>query len=562
MTNDAFTSEMETEQNNFPDNMISSVETIKLEDNSSVHNQDASELNRSSNENSGWKKVDIGQTEFELEEVINNSTEDSDVPKSSEIKSLPKASPPQMDHSKLNEISSVDDIKHMCVERREPNGTTYFVEVDLVQTTENDMKNEEVLQNGENIDESAEELEKNIVERVLSQTDIEMRPTSEPKLIILAVSPEFEDSDSEEEEEKEVRVIVHASNEQSSIYEQSDSTSFQSSIPSESLMTPIDSSIPYESTTPFESTTPTASSVPYEHSTSFELLTPSQTRTSPGVIRPVGASENSKQSPNFQIGVYEALPRQKLLYENDKERMAFKMRLENLFGQNDETASLNRAKSNFSSPITPHSQRLSTLHHSISAPESLLNETITNAPVKVVPSKIPIPPAFNQELYDTVALRNRKAFSSASNVIDVNGTTNDHVPVESVNKKGNLSRTKAHENLAELMAENDAPPAEVVLREASTSAPNIKQKLEEIFSKGRTTTQLDESVDLEANRNSNNENMRRSKRLEPFDTVRKQKMLFSDVLKSIGPDIHSNLHPIHTTAAIDIQQTQRRESLD
>ncbi|XP_055301854.1 uncharacterized protein LOC129568229 [Sitodiplosis mosellana] len=525
VTNDAFTSEMEINQNNFANAMTISNETIKLNDNSSIQSQDATILNRSPNEippkKADVKTFETDSVEFELEEVTKSPIEEFDVNRT-EIKAIPKTSPPQIDHSKLNEISSVDDIKHMCVERREPNGTAYFVEVDLVQSgMENEMKNCEVTAKDiENIGENTEELEKNIVERVFNQNDIELWPKPEPKLIILSAASEFENSETEEEE-KEVRAIVHASNEHSSPFELLDSTSIESSIP-------------------------------FKHSSSFECLTPNKMVTSPGVIRPIGVYEKPRRSPNFQIGVYEALPRQKLLYENDKDRLAFKMRLENLFGQSDEIAATpNRAKSNFSSPIQPHSMRLSTLNHSISAPESLHDETVSNGlPPKEVPSKIPIPPAFNQELYDTVGRRNRKAFPSAFDVIDVDGTIKDRMPFESVNKKANLSRTKAHDNLTELGGvENNAPP-------------NIKQKLEEIFSKGLAATQLDVPVDFEANRNGNNENIRRSKRLEPFDTVRKQKMLFSDVLKSIGPDIHSNLHPTHTTAAIDIQETQRRESLD
>lgn len=87
----------------------------------------------------------------------------------------------------------------------------------------------------------------------------------------------------------------------------------------------------------------------------------------------------------------------------------------------------------------------------------------------------------------------------------------------------------------------------------------IQQKLEQILSKGRTTTMVD-PLDLQRN---SNENIRRNKPHEPFDTVRRQKMLFSNVLKSIGPDIHANLHQTHGVAADDIKETtERRDSLD
>lgn len=533
VTNEAFTTEVGIIH--VFDDMTTSNENIKLEDQFSIRVQNATILSDSTTKISP-KIDDITTNETERVEFVLEQVTKSPIQKFNllEVKALPKTIPSQMDHSKLNEISSVDDIKHTCVERHEPNGTVYFVEVDLIQgATKNEMINDEVntAEFEESIDKSTEELERSIVERVLGQSDdTDLRPKSEPNLVILSVPSECENSDTEEEE-KEVRAIVHASNELSTTSELSDSTSIESSIT-------------------FERSLPSI----------IEFPPLSERKTSPGVIRPIDVSEKSpysRQSPNFQIGIYEAFPRQKLLYENDKDRLAFKMRLENLFSQSGETTdTLNRTKSIQPSPTQPHFTRLSALNHSISAPDSLTDETISNKPpsFEEVSLEILIPPPapeFNQELFNTVGRRNRKAFSSASasDVIDIDDTIKDCVPPESVNKKAHLSRTKAHENLAQIDVENNEPP-------------NIKQKLEEIFSKGRAATQLDEPVDFEASRNSNNENIRRSKRLEPFDTVRKQKMLFSDVLKSIGPDIHSNLHPTRTTAAIDIQETQRRESLD
>lgn len=411
---------------------------------------------------------------------------------------LPQKS--NLDRSKLNEISFVDDIKHICVERREPNGTAYFVEMDLVKnppdpSTESPEESVDV-----NEVDCSDGLEKNMMERVLKQTNIEFRPEPLP-VVVPAVSAAPADSvgslhseDSECEEEREVRAIVHAPNE-----------------------------------------------VP---------------PTVPGVIRPTdpsGKRPYAKRSPNFHIGVYEAIPKQKLLYDNDKHRQEFKMRLENLFNQNEGGYVQNRAKSNFNSPVARHSHRLSMdsqrLNHSISAPESLeisSDEIVSrNRSTEANPSKIPIPPVFNQQVYDTIGRRYGKPFASVSDMSITsdmsNGTTNDRTPPE-LTKKGNLSRTKAHENLTELNEHDEV---------------GIKQKLEHILSKGRKMQA--NTTDLESN---TNENIRRSKPFQPFDTVRKQKMLFSDVLKSIGPDIHANLHPTQTNAAIDIQQTQRRESLD
>lgn len=510
--------------------VTNSVQSLKL-DNTKVNNQDATILNHQPN------YTVPKANELSVSERENVVIEMEEVTKAEEYKASPyvaftdvtSQTPPEavvprkpleyLDLSKLNEIASVEDIRHLCVERREPNGTAYFVEVAPIQSpTKKEVKEDELMTKSADCSPEIDNeiLAKNIVNRVLHQSDTELerRPNPEPlSLFVFPVPGEFDDYESEEEE-KEVRAIVHATNERTSPFPQSMSRGT-----SPSVIRTIDS--------------------------------PAVIRrnNSPGVIRPIDSPErqtNSLRAPNFQIGMYEALPKQKLLYDNDTERVAFKRRLESLFSQNDEPASLS-AKSNFNSPIVPHSLRVKTLNHSKSAPESLLDEVIVNdtAPSRAE-SDVPIPPAFNQELYDTVALRNkRKAFSSVSDVIDINSTINDQQPSESVNKTGHLSRTKAHENLTELATDSDDVPA-------------IKRKLEEIFSKGQIRP--NETMDLDTQ--NNNENIRRSKRLEPFDTVRKQKMLFSDVLKSIGPDIHANLHPTNTTAAIDIQEAQRRESLD
>lgn len=505
---------LEPEESSMSHNKSSftSVENVQIEySDSPPSNQTSPNVAKvQSKDHTNWKRVDL-----ELQPVVKSSPEE--IEKSSEetdtaetpldtIVVVEQRPPPKahLDQSKLNEISSVDDVKHTCVERREPNGTTYFVEVDMVPngvpaTSEPLNQNADVNQSyqpTEFMNGFTQEMEKSMMESVLNQSDVEFKPDPKPP-IERAATPVSEDSQSEDE--LEVRAIVHA---------------------------------------------------PNGHFSPFG--TPP---TTPGVIRPidpVGRRAQTLRLPNFQIGIYEAIPKQKLLFENDKNRRAFKRQLEHLFSRNDETLP-NRTKSNFNSPISKRMTFDSKhLNHSISAPESLdipLDEITSKQPsIDVMASKIPQPPAFNQHIYDTIGRRNRKVLSVASDVIDIDSPASvSHVPPEPVAvmmvKKGNLSRTKAHENLTEL--DND-------------EVPNIKQKLESIFSRGQTT-QVTNVAELDDNQN---QNIRWSKRMEPFDTVRMQKQRFNNVLKSIGPDNHANLHPTQTTAAIDIHEMQRRESLN
>lgn len=538
----------ETELNEGKSFSDASIEMTKSE--SSLNNAIVLNQNEIIPQHAEMRTFETESVEFELEEVAKRPIQEFESMEIfTGIKVLQRANSLQMDQLKLNDITSVDDIKDICVERHEPNGNAYFVEVNSIADSAGnemnkfvqfDLNQSDSSQCDETSEVDKEEIEKNTVERVLNQSDVELNPKSKPEPVILTVP-------SESIEEKKVHAIVHATNEHQTQFEDASENSTPNSVieqnsPKFELLTPIESKTVQQK--PNEHSTPT------EHSTLTTYSIQNEIVTHPVVMRSIKSGEKHAQSPNFKIGVYEALPKQKLLYENDKERLAFKMRLENLFGQNEETIVKNRAKSNFNSPTTPHSMCLRSWRHSLSAPESLHIEL--NEPV--IQAKVPIPPAFNQELYSTIGRRNRKVLSSTSDVIEVNGSENNRMPTESVGQAVKLSRTKAHENLTELNDENDI-------------ATNIKQKLEEIFSKGRKMQQQqqqkhndddDETMDMPANRNNN----RRSKRFEPFDTVRKQKILFSDVLKSIGPDIHVNLHSTHTAASNDKHKAEHRESLD
>lgn len=522
---------------------------------------------------------DSPRESIEMEVIVKSASEEK-----SKTMTVAEYKPPfrgyNLDHSKLNEIASVEDVRHTIIERREPNGTTYFVEVDAIVVSEThattvngslDSSDDTTSTAANQLDQSYElsesekiELERNIMERVLNQTDIEPLPPTivsvtpnaaaaeAAAVVAITVTDDYASDDSSMEEGREVRAIVHASN-----------SRFNSP-----MYTP-----------PPTPSTPPPSLKHKAHP--FEKQPPSP-----------------QQTPNFRIGTYESTPTHKLLYENDQSRRAFKSRLEHLFSQSEETRSLKSAQN--LSPVSRYSQRLlpfnAKLNHSMSAPESLVDSSVdeldelnheslpstatTTAMHKekeaavngTSPSEIPLPPVFNQQLYDTIGRRNRKAFASTGDVIDIDGNDTKSKSAPNTLQKFSLPRVTVHENLTRLNSRADVRGENAAADnvdgddddESEDEIPNmaaIRQKLEQIFSKGRTI-QADVD-DLELNQN---ENVRRSKRRELFDTVRMQKMRFSSVLKSIesiGPDVHANLHPTHTPAAEDIKQQEikRRESL-
>lgn len=520
----------------------------------------------------------IDSDSIEMKSIVKSSHEENDSKPKNVTENKPSQKNYHLDHSKLNEISSVDDVRHTIIECREPNGTTYFVEADPTVEAEhksNGIVNGSLDSNAStddtnHLDQSYEltelqkiELEMNILERVLNRTDIELTPKQVPAIVstnnVSAIATNApsdddfisDDDSSVDEDEREVRVIVHASNSRSN--------------------SPIYTPPP----TPI-SPRPTPI-VQHKHHT-FEKHSP------------------AGRTPNFRIGTYESTPKHKLLYENDQSRRAFKVHLENLFSQYDES---NRSpyvtKLRHAERLTPYNTRL---NHSLSAPESLVvsmadelaetkselmtmslsptTTTTTTIANDCSPSEIPPPPMFNQQLYDTIGRRNRKVFALTDEVIDIDGgDLREHHASKSAPQtlqKSKLQRAKAHENLAQLDSEftddnydtdNDSHTNDNDSNDDDDEPLNvssIREKLEQIFSRGRTT-QAD-VIDLELNQN---ENVRQSKRHELFDTVRMQKMRFSSVLKtieSIGPDLHANLHPTNTTAANDIQQeVERREAM-
>lgn len=486
--------------------------------------------------------------------------------------------PPQkgcyLDNSKLDEIASIEDVRHTIIECREPNGTTYFVEASTTAATEADRPNvgsdDTTITTAAAANPSAQlyelseldkiELERNMLERVLNQIDIHVDRQQSPAIdsesppavvaAAVATSDDFISDDYSIEDEREVRAIVHATN-----------SYFNS---------PMYTPPPTPITPP--SPPPTPPPKP-------KLFAESKQHTVP--------------TPNFRIETYETMPAHKLLYENDQSRREFKLRLESLFKQNDESRA---PATRFISPVLRHKQRISPhnvhLNHSMSAPESLVIASATDAddddiaestekhsvplslPTPLIllpppigtssPSKIPSAPVFNQQLYDTIGRRNRPSLTVASgdriDIDDSNTKKHTSKSAPQTLQKSSLQRAKAHENLAQLDNDGTSNNGDSSKNDEIPNIAAIRKKLENIFSKGRTA-QAD-VTDLELNQN---ENVRHSKRHELIDTVRMQKMRFNSVLKSIesiGSDVHANLHPTNTAAANDIQQEiKRRESM-
>lgn len=430
--------------------------------------------------------------------------------------------------NKYDEISNADDIRKMCIEKREPNGNTYFIEIKSPLNTYH-----ETASNTSSSSTSDKRNEKLSMVNVVNTNDIEFQNESEPQqhpsVHDVHDVHSFDKSDSEDEQI--VKAVVHVSVE----------TIQQNEIDSNDVKT--------------------ITIQPQMNKMSMEI-------TKPGVIKAIKPIDTQRK-PNFRIGAYEAIPKQKLLFEKDEKRAAFKMRLENLFGQN-ESQTLNRTNSR------------PTMAHANSAPNSLilLNSNddsmiatgqqcqsklpLDNYDAAIGPSKIPIPPIFNQQLFDTVGRRNRNityqtALSTPNSVHEIDIDVLPMLPA----KKPSLSRSHAHENLT-IIGQNGNNNVDSIDDDGDNLGSDaLKQKLEEIFSRARTQNNNDDENNVANDTLDQNDGivLRKIKPIEPFDTVKRQKLIFSNVLKAIRPDSSTNLRRTSSITSTDIKSIQPTDSI-
>lgn len=422
--------------------------------------------------------------------------------------------------NKYNEISNADDIREMCIEKREPNGNTYFIEI---KSSLNIVSNSTLCSTNDKKNEQPN------MENVLNANDIIecIQCESEPQhSSVHDRNSEFDESDSEDEQI--VKAVVHVSNETIK--------------PNEILSNDMK----------------TITIQPQMNEISME-----KTKT-PDIIKAMKPID-IRRKPNFRIGAYEAIPKQKLLFENDEKRVAFKMHLEHLFGQN-ESKTLNR--------INNPSSMAHAIRFTNSAPDSLILLNLNDDSMKATnqlcqstlpldnndaafgPSKIPIPPIFNQQLYDTIGRRNKNITCETS--LSTPSSTHD-IDIEVLPmpmKKPTLSRSRAHENLT-IIGQNGNNNVNSVDDCNDLGSEAIKQKLEEIFSRGRAQNINDDKNGASDTVDQNDSIiLRKSKPIEPFDTVKRQKLIFGNVLKSIRSDSLTKLRRTSSITSTEFQPTE------
>lgn len=536
------------------------------------------------------------------------------------------------DSAKFDEIASAEEIRDVCVERREPNGTIYFVEVDKVKSHDNlSIGDKKPLVNGYFAEQAEHERalyqnDANLLQRNESQLDIPL------SISIPVVDYNTDEGEQAEEEENEIKAIVHASNEFEHKIEQDTSLKIsveevmdvnvdkhqesetnispeinEAEVIEEILMIAVEKASERKLETTSndkeekaiendlnksqenvfvgnslivngnENENETENKTEKETGTTVTNVSPVPITKDDLVITSENDDEKSDTNGNSNkitvevsalSDIRKPFVNQQFIF-NDSGKAAFKERLERLLSQPGEAQSLRISQS------SPTSNRQLPLSLVNSAPESM---TIVEAPPTPLNSpavdisnnandnnSIPPPPIFNQLLYDTIG-RHTKYRRQAKSVIEVNQNDDKagaerlqtrlslHATNESPSEM-NLKRSDEIENLSTLVDSQES----VVDNSSLPSMKSIRHRLEELF-KQPSLPQPNGIIQIDENNNLDGEkrvSVQRKKPIEPFDTVRKQKLIFSNVLKSIEADIFTNLHHTNSKASADIENLRR-----
>lgn len=412
----------------------------------------------------------------------------------------------------FDDIEFADDVKMCCIEKREPNGKVYFIEMDLP-ATQSPQSTSSASSDRENKTDSFGEdvIIREMVDKVLLQSDrdehehrvvaaVERRATP-PRSGDGALS---EDDSEAEDAEIETRAIVHTINDVKDV----DMPAAEAAVKPEGEVT----------------AEPIVTTDKKQFFTFGVYRTPSSSRI--------------EKSPSNSVG-------------HSKE---FKDRLTRLLGQ-------------FSvEPIrapSPFERK-----RSISIPANINEASMADGrrpSLKLLATDggsndgIPAAPKFDQLMYNTVGRRMR----TQHNQIQVPATA---MSIENefaksfdrlTNSSSHMHRSKKSDDLMKLF------DFETEASEEEASVSSIRERLNEIYSRGRPPiatfteeTANDESTD---SRRNSEEGIRLRMPLKPYDTVHKQKQLFSDVLKSINPEVRNSLHRTESIASADVQAATHKD---
>lgn len=401
----------------------------------------------------------------------------------------------------FDDIELADDVKMCCIEKREPNGKVYFIEIDLNESPPNQTNATATIDcERKNNSFGDDVIIQEMVDKVLFKSD-RGDQLHESTAVDRKVLPARTENDAVSEDETEIedaeietRAIVH---------------------------TIIDLK-------------------------EVELAAAADTEPMP----------MTGTKPFFTFGAYES-PSNRCMEQSTSGSIGhskdFKDRLARLLGQFGEEPTKS---------TTPIERK-----RSISVPDHINTTSMTagrRPSLKLLvadgsKNDIPAAPKFDQMMYDTIGRRMKIQHNQIQVPATAQSIENEFAKSfnQVASSSSHLHRTKKSDDLMKLLNhESEADGVE------AASVLSIRERLNEIYGRGRPSIAVfaEEKFNVESNsRRESDEGIQLRKPIKPYDTVHKQKQLFSDVLKSINPEVRNSLHRTESIASADVQAVTHKD---
>lgn len=431
----------------------------------------------------------------------------------------------------FDEIVFVDDIKDICIEMKEPNGTAYFVEVEPQDRVEQ-MEAPSESSGDENAAKKDEKIVLEMLDRVLGQMEKVDNGTKMHETTI-DISDDKDSVDVEVQQTTEI-ALIH--------------------VPSDS--SPCDEATLENRNSPISNQ---ITEVEVSNDVNVKDVEKAD-QTVAQVNDEIPTKRESKPTPFFHIGTYKSSEDSGSYkgFETNEQRQNFKEHLKRLLGhgvtQQARTEPRPKRKSSVKRP---------SLQQSKSTPDGLNLEKEPVLSVKTSEGKIPAPPKFDPMLFNTIGSR-LKAQRLTNAPATAQCVENEfEILFQKTLQTPSLQRAPGTEDLAKV-AEEKIECSENVEK---NSVLSIRDRLEMIFARGRPDHSTCESQPAAGRFEGKHENTEDSEEIvkirapkQPFDTVHKQKTLFKNVLKSISPDVRTSLNQTANTTEEAKEKTTLRIS--
>lgn len=432
----------------------------------------------------------------------------------------------------FDEIVFVDDIKDICIEMKEPNGTAYFVEME----PQDRLEQVDALKEKNSEEVTAKKDEKTVLEmldRVLGQTEkVGDEHRKSVHEATMNVENTVDDKDDVEVEQTTEVALIHTTSDSSGCDEDKQST------PQPLRSSKIELDAPSE---PIKRENEGASKI-------SEVPVKDEATAAPS---------ESKPTPFFHIGTYKSLDESDSYkgFESDEQRKNFKEHLKRLLGHGvTHQASTEPRLRRSSSSV----RRRPSLQKSKSTPDgiNLVNGPKVSPPTRQLGTRkgnIPAAPKFDPLLFNTINSRFKiqRITNEPATAQCVENEFDKSFQRQNLNA-ANLQRAQRTEDLTKFSDEKATIPENT----ENNSVLSIRDRLERIFARGhpdQATRQSNpkpsalqvpnikseisgESIE------SNDEIVKIRGPQKPSDAVNKQKTIFNDVLKSINTDVRVSMN--------------------